>query len=329
MRFFLFVSVVAAVARPAFSAKEPRANGQPAPTPESRALTYLQREVPQWSRENKCFSCHNNGDAARALYTAVRLSYPVPSQVLADTSAWLAQPQRWDHNGGEGPSSNKRLARIQFAAVLVGALDAGLVKDPKALVRAADLVAEQQHPNGSWPVEVEGNLGSPVTYGVCLATAMARRTLHRADPQRFRTAIAKADQWLRQVKVQNMLEAAAVLLGLEGSNDAEAQAQRQKAWTLFRKGQSRDGGWGPYVNAPPESFDTALVLLALARLPESAEGKSLLQRGRAYLIVTQLPDGSWPETTRPAGAESYAQRLSTAGWATLALLATRPLPPAP
>src|SRR5437867_11887877 len=97
-----------------------------ADTPEERALAYLAREVPRWSTENKCFSCHNNGDAARALYTAVRLSYAVPSRVLADTSGWLAQPQRWEHNGGEGPSSNKRLARIQFAAVLVDALDAGL-----------------------------------------------------------------------------------------------------------------------------------------------------------------------------------------------------------
>ena len=38
---------------------------------EDRALAYLIREVPAWSREHKCFSCHNNGDAARALYTAV------------------------------------------------------------------------------------------------------------------------------------------------------------------------------------------------------------------------------------------------------------------
>jgi hypothetical protein len=49
----------------------------------------------------------------------------------------------------------------------------------------------------------------------------------------------------------------------------------------------------------------------------------MIQRGRAYLLSSQQGDGSWPETTRPRGAESYAQRLSTTGWATLALLATR------
>jgi hypothetical protein len=51
--------------------------------------------------------------------------------------------------------------------------------------------------------------------------------------------------------------------------------------------------------------------------------RAQIGRGRAFLIATQNLDGSWPETTRPAGAESYAQRLSTTGWATLALLATR------
>src|SRR5712692_3193613 len=105
-------------------------------SPEDRALAYLSREVPRWSVENKCYSCHNNGDAARALYVAARLSHPVPAKALADTSRWLTHPDRWDHNGGEGPSSDKGLARIQFAAALVEALDAGLVKDRRALAQA-------------------------------------------------------------------------------------------------------------------------------------------------------------------------------------------------
>ncbi len=35
------------------------------PSPEARAVAFLAREVPRWSRENHCYSCHNNGDAAR------------------------------------------------------------------------------------------------------------------------------------------------------------------------------------------------------------------------------------------------------------------------
>jgi hypothetical protein len=37
-------------------------------SPEDRAVAFLTREVPLWFEENGCFSCHNNGDAARVLY---------------------------------------------------------------------------------------------------------------------------------------------------------------------------------------------------------------------------------------------------------------------
>ncbi len=71
-------------------------------TPEDRAVAFLTREVPKWARENRCYSCHNNGDAARALFQASRKGYRVPDQALADTTGWLLRPAGWDHNGGEG-----------------------------------------------------------------------------------------------------------------------------------------------------------------------------------------------------------------------------------
>ena len=81
---------------------------------------------------------------------------------------------------------------------------------------------------------------------------------------------------------------------------------------------------GAYTTSPPEPFDTALVLIGLARCRDSTDPvRRMMVRGRAFLVSSQREDGSWPETTRPSGATSYAQRISTAGWATMALLATR------
>jgi hypothetical protein len=293
------------------------------PTAESRALDYLAREVPRWSRENKCYSCHNNGDASRALYTAARFGYPVPTKALPDTSRWLARPQQWDQNGGESPFSDKKLARIQFAAALVDAVAAGHVKERQALTRAAELVAEHQDKDGCWQVDAPGTIGSPATYGPCLATYQARRVLQIADAARYRAAITRADRWLRKTDVRSVLDAAAVLLALKDSDESDAQAQRSHCLMLIRSGESKNGGWGPYVQSPPESFDSAVVLLALCRYAGSEPVKPMIQRGRAYLLSAQQPDGSWPETTRPAGSESYAQRISTTAWATIALLATR------
>jgi hypothetical protein len=307
-----------------FPAARVAAADEPPATAESRALAFLAREVPLWSKENKCFSCHNNGDAARALYQAVRLELPVPPTALADTTDWLSRPDGWDKNGGDGPFSDKRLARLQFAVALASAVEAGQVRDRRILVRAAERVAADQDDDGSWAIDELG-VGSPATYGRRLAALLARDVLTRADAMRFETQIDRADRWLRRQPVGNMVDASAALLAFARCDDADALALRGRSLDLIRRGQSNDGGWGPYPNSPSEPFDSALVMLALDRLEKNPDLLSMLERGRAYLIATQNPDGSWPETTRPPGAESYAQRLSTTGWATQALLATRKL----
>ena len=68
----------------------------PVAAAEARAVEFLKREAPAWSRDNGCFSCHNNGDAARALYAASRKGYRIPADVLTDTTDWVARPERWD-----------------------------------------------------------------------------------------------------------------------------------------------------------------------------------------------------------------------------------------
>ncbi|MGE3821928.1 MAG: hypothetical protein AB7I30_21150, partial [Isosphaeraceae bacterium] len=45
---------------------------------EEKGLAFLSVEVPRWARENRCHSCHNNGDAAKALYQARRLGRTLP-----------------------------------------------------------------------------------------------------------------------------------------------------------------------------------------------------------------------------------------------------------
>jgi hypothetical protein len=299
----------------------PPCRGGPPETAEGRAVGFLAREVPRWSRENRCYSCHNNGDAARALLAAGRGGLAVPPGALDDTVAWLSRPERWDDNGGDAAFSDKRLARLQFAAALAAAVEAGRVADRSALVRAADRVADDQAADGSWPIDDAGLVGTPATYGPPLATAVARRTLHAADPARFSATIARADRWLRGRPVRNVLDASAVLLALD-PGDPDGDEVVRRGLDQLAAAQGRDGGWGPYASAAAEPFDTALALLALRRWPDRPGVAAMIGRGRAWLIATQQDDGSWTETTRPPGGDSYAQRLSTTGWATLALLQT-------
>lgn len=323
---------------PADASPTPALDTTSASSPEDRAVRWLSREVPAWRPQNNCSSCHNNGDAARALFLAASLrnaqrearSVPVTGpkfddDVLADTLDWLTHPDRWRNNGGDGPFNDRVLADIQFAAALAAAVETGVVTDHAPLRRAAQLVAGHQRDDGSWNVVPEGTLGSPVTYGPVLATTLCHGVLVDARHPRFEPEIARAETWLARQLPRTVIDAAALLAAPRfRAGDDECAA----CLLVIRNGKSGDGGWGPYVNAAPEPFDTAVVLIGLSRLRQHSEkhadGESLadlIRGGRKYLIGIQQPDGSWPETTRPSGAESYAQRVSTTAWATMALLA--------
>lgn len=273
-----------------------------AASPEQSAVDFLSREVAQWRPANGCFSCHNNGDGARALFAARKLGFKVPSAVLVNTLEWLKNPKDWDKKQENAGFTNPMLARIQFTSAL---MESGLGISRQV----ADSLILQQSANGSWPVEAADNLGSPATYGTTLATLVARNTLERAAPLlKYKSSIKRADAYLHSRTPQSTLEAAALVMN------------GQTKWLdLLMKGQGSEGGFGPFQNAPAEVFDTAIALLAL---PSRGVNEQVRQRSRKYLLKTQQLDGGWPETTRPSGAQSYAQRISTSAWALLALLAT-------
>ena len=298
---------------------------------ETRAVGFLVREVPKWKAENDCYSCHNNGDAARALIAAKRSGHDI-GVAMDDTIAWLREPRKWDDNKTEGGIDDKPLARVQFAGALRLAVDADLAP-ARALDNAAAAIVRDQRANGSWQLDISQSIGSPTTYGTTLATWAAKRSLQAAGSDAFTAAVTRADAWLRTTNVETVVDAAAVVLALQTANDPAAHAQRERALATLRDGQAPSGGWGPYVTVSAEVFDTALVILALDEILDApqlaepvfsvAELRQAMARGKRYLLHRQMPDGSWPETTRPSGQESYAQRISTTGWALLALLETR------
>lgn len=274
--------------------------------PVERALNYLSAEVPSWREKNGCFSCHNNGDGARALYAANQLD-PVGS-----TTGWLTKPEEWDKGTANTPGSDKTLALYQFAAALTSAIEAGAITDRKVLHKVAQSLVAVQSPDGSWRVEDEGDApGSPVTWGTTLATWFGRRTLMAAGG--LDASVANAEKWLRAVRPKYLLDEAAVLLTFPRD-----RVVRERALRRLEESQTSDGGWGPARHAPAEVFDTAVVLLAL----QSAGERKLIPRGRGFLLRSQQSSGGWPETTRPSGSQSYAQHISTTAWAAMALLAT-------
>ena len=265
------------------------------------ALRYLEEEVPRWKRENGCHSCHNNGDGARALLIAKSIGFRVKEEALADSLEWLNSPSKWEP---------KALARVQFTAALVAALNTALATDRKPLLEAAALLAADQSANGSWQVETEGTVGSAATYGPALATYLAREALEFSGEAAYKQAVAKADAWLAALKPETPLDAAAHYLATRAPGSLD----------LLLRSQNANGSW------LHEGFDTAVAILALAKVPLTPETSDRIARGRAWLLKSQFGAGGWPGTTRPSGGASYAQHISTSAWVAIALARTQPLP---
>lgn len=296
-------------------------------SPAARAVAFLVTEVPRWHRERSCFSCHNNGDGARALLLARSRGHDVGT-ALDSTLAFLNAPDTWAGNQTRNGDEDKPLARLQFAAALAAA-GANDLRPSEAIVKAADLIDDDQQADGSWEVVKPDRGGTPVTWGNALATSMARSTLIASGREPDHFAVAQIDRWLRTVPVTNVLDAAAVVLGLGTEMDVMATTQRGRSLDLLRGTQSKDGGWPPQAGGTPRVFETAVAILALEqlrrdpRLARTAFGeenlRQALERGRAYLAATQLADGSWPEGASK-GRESYAERISATAWALTAIL---------
>jgi len=208
------------------------------------ALTFLSREVPRWPQENHCYSCHNNGDAARALYSAQRRGYPVPETALADTTAWLMAPAKWDEIHGAPVAGDKKLARIQFGAALAEAYHTGAVSDDGALRAAAESLVKLQDPDGSWRVDTGGLPGAPATYGTALATYMTRRTLLVAGRLQYAEEIGRATLWLEAAKPASVVDAAALLVASPGRSDCRSFCGTRRPATAAGARSAQNAGRG-------------------------------------------------------------------------------------
>lgn len=296
--------------------------GQDAQDPPRRAARYLDLQAEQWTADNGCYSCHNQGDAARAIFRAARHQLVPSPRALWDE--WLARPARWDLPEADGPDSDQRLADLQFALAAREAADILKPDSREALTAAARRAARHISADGSWPADPTSSLGSPVTYGKVLGTVLLRDLLKHVGPAEFQDEITRCETWLRNQRPASVTEMAAWTYAFRDSTEPRERRRVRELLRQLRSAQNRDGGFGPYPNSGSEPFDTALVLLATSGLPAAQrdEHLAMARKARQYLLDTQLDQGGWRETTRPAGRESYAQHISTTAWCLLALLET-------
>jgi Prenyltransferase and squalene oxidase repeat len=141
-------------------------------------------------------------------------------------------------------------------------------------------------------------------------------------------AVQRAAAWLRQAQPVNLQERAYQLLGL-GWSRADTAAIKDAGHALVAQ-QRPDGGWSQIPTLDSDAYATGEALVALVESGARTPADPAYTRGVAFLLKTQMADGSWLVRTRAIPIQPYFdagfpygkdQFISAAGtnWATMAL----------
>jgi hypothetical protein len=93
--------------------------------------------------------------------------------------------------------------------------------------------------------------------------------------------------------------------------------------TAVEADQAADGGWSQTPEMPSDAYATGQSLYVLSRAGLKLDSPSLRQ-GVDFLVRTQLPEGSWPMTSRVNAKNLSPITGEGTAWAVLGLLRALP-----
>lgn len=304
----------------------------------ARSLVRLRQGATNYISNRQCFSCHHQTLAIASFQSAKRRGFRVSQEFLQEQTAYtldtfrpkLEDVRKGNNVGGRNTTVAYALHTLQLAGHPADEVTEALI----------DFLLVRQEKDGSWPavtqrVPSEGSKFSNAALALATLKHYAPPDHDRTKQDRRRqieTARDKAIQWLHRARPGDTEDQVFRLRAL-----LESGAERSLVEEAIRelvKQQLPAGSWRQTPTREGDAYATATVLLGLryAGMPTT---DPVYQRGVAYLLRTQTPEGAWIVTTRnkpiqrwfdngdPGGKHQFISFLAT-GWATLALLETLP-----
>lgn len=265
-----------------------------------RGLVFLAKDALAWKAEHNCVSCHHAALVAWSMQEAKLKGHTVNEAVMNEMTKWVAE-------SGSDKTSLPRPAGIPKAlntkpiyfAIALNAVpkpDESVVKGLK--VKLETIEADQQE-NGSWASWPDtrppffGNSDDTMTALATLALLPAAAADHPAA----KATRDKAFKWLAETKTDGDPQSVAMRL-LVWSKLGRPAAELQPQIQVITERQNADGGWSQAKEMSSDAWATGQALYALSHAGLKSDDP-VITRGQAFLVKTQLPDGSWPMTSRP------------------------------
>jgi hypothetical protein len=295
-----------------------------------KAVALLQKSGPEFVKVSGCSSCHHQSLPQMAYALAREHGFAVDPEVSKQqVKAVMAMFKPVREQMAQGKENIPDPA-VSVTYSLLGLSAEGYASDPTTEAMAY-LVSTQQNSDGSFRV-LPGR--PPLESSVFTATALSLRSLqlYGKDPEE---RVLRASKWLQQAKPYSTEDRAMQVLGLVWAK-ADAGSVKNAARALLAE-QRPDGGWAQLPNIETDAYATGQALVALHSSGQLKASDPAYQRGVAFLLRTQMADGSWFVRTRSMPFQPYKesgfphgkhQWISASGtsWAAMALTLTSPKP---
>jgi len=295
--------------------------------------------------EGRCISCHHQGLVLQTVALARQRGFSVDENLAREEvdrvhGFYLRRHARYlAALSSTDAIAAQRADPFGNFTVHAGYWLWGLAAERQApdefLATTVRLLASKQLGDGHW--SFTDTARAPMQASDFSTTALAVLALKnygsREDADASSRRIAAARRWLKNTAPRTTDDKAFRLYGLLWS-DAPLELRDEAAQSLLAD-QRDDGAWAQQDNMPTDAYATGLALVALREAGGLAPTDGAHQRGIAWLLKTQQPDGSWFVKTHaiptnpyfesgfPHGKSQFISYAATC-WATMALLTALP-----
>lgn len=301
----------------------------------AKSLPLLERSsVIAIDERSNCFTCHHTGLPVMTFVTARERGFAVDAKNLETQLQFTANfltKGRANYLLGKGQGGQAFTAGSALWALELG----GHKQDETTAAVIEYLLGHQEELKHWQPPSVR----PPSEESPFSATFVALESLNTfstpAQQERSGKRTAEARAWLQKTPAKNTEDRVFKLwaLAVAGAYRTATHAATQD---LLRT-QREDGGWSQLENMTSDAYATGTALVALHRTGSVKTEAPAFQRGLQWLMLHQLPDGSWHVVSRakpfqkhfesgyPHGKDQFIS-ITAACWATTALAMS--LPPA-
>jgi len=305
---------------------EPATNSPAAlKTAVAKALVLLRKGAEGHVAQRTCFACHNQAIPILAFTTAQGRGFPKVDlkNQLEFIAAFLDRNQE-NYRKGKGQGGD-----VSTAGYALLALELGGWKSDATTEAVVEYLLLRDKNLDHWRTSSyrPPSEASDFTTSYLAIRALARWGTH-TQQDRIAKRIAMVREWLRKTEAKDTEDRAFRLWALKAAG-AQSNELMPAGQALLRT-QRTDGGWGQTDAMDSDAYATGCSLVALNQAGSMSTSDPAYQRGVAFILRTQQPDGSWMVHSRSKPFQTYYESgfphgkdqfisIAASAWATTAL----------